>query len=112
VKELQSSARGMPHSPLQEVEDPHEPDAKYLLPQMNSPKKLKNTGDHQETGDTNRGGPEALWLTPRPQGCSVAAECGIMIRVLERHGRWNSDAISTYIPKSLETRLRVSQAVF
>jgi site-specific recombinase XerD len=92
------------------------PDAEYLFHQMDSTKKLS----HKSPNGIIKKLLLRIGVDPRPYGshscrkggCSAAAERGIMIRVLKRHGRWKSDAIFTYISDSLETKLSVSQAVF
>lgn len=48
----------------------------------------------------------------RKGGCTTAAQAGINVRLLMRHGNWVSDAVFLYIHNSMRERLSVSRAVF
>jgi integrase len=47
----------------------------------------------------------------RRGGATAAAERGIPIHLLKRHGNWRSDAVYEYIEDSLEQKIRVSSAM-
>ena len=48
----------------------------------------------------------------RKGGCTAAAQAGVKVRILKRHGNWKSDAVFLYIHESLEEKLSVSRAIF
>ena len=47
----------------------------------------------------------------RRGGATAAAQAGIAVHVIARHGNWKSDAVFAYITDSLEQRLAVGRAI-
>lgn len=47
----------------------------------------------------------------RKGGCTTAVNAGVDLRLVSRHGRWQSNVVMDYIQDSMDAKLSVSQAI-